>query len=875
MQGNRRWGFIKYEIKPILRRYHIRYNDQSLENNIKNQLETLKQKIKALGSRISRYHETNKRKEDNKAFMKNEKKFYENLSTKGHSIQSKEIPDKDNIEQYWSSIWSNNICHNQNAPWFNLIKKQAENINPMPDIHITLDDVTSTIKRTINWKSGGIDHIQNFWWKYFPSTHIYLMQFFNEFIENPDTIPEILTKGKTVLVFKKGDPKQSQNYRPITCLLTIYKIFTSIIKSKVYQHVIDNNILAWEQKGCISKSFGSKEQIVIDSFVVNQARIKKRNLSNCYIDYAKAYDSIPHSWLLEVLKIYKINDNIINTLAKLMTNWKTKIHLNDIVTDEILFKRGLYQGDSYSSLWFCLSINPLSTILNTMSTGYKLDGMNFTHLLYMDDLKLFASSAINLQKMINIVHDFSTDIQMSFGLDKCKIINMIKGKVHVDQSEQIHQSPKIDQMEDTEIYRYLGINQNIKIDHTKLKDDFMEIYNKRLETVLKTKLNSINLIRAINSWVVGSLSYTYGLLKWSQTDLEALDRQTRTTMTKYRMHHPRACTERLYLPRRKGGRGLLNIQKLHNSQVTKLQKYFNRSDLNIHNIITSHNFEYTALKETYEERFSDNTRFVNQAIESWKNKSLHGKYPQLIDEVHINKEKSIAYLRRGELYPETEGFITAIQDSVIATKNHQKYIFKSISDDKCRLCKEKSETIEHVIGSCSILANIEYLNRHNQVAKIIYSQLAVQNKILQHVEPYYKFNPEPVIENNNFKMLWDRQIITDKTIDHNKPDIVLQNKSTDETFLIEIGVPLSHNLSRVYMEKSRKYKNVEIELKRIWKQKKVTTIVLLVSATGVIDKTLQPNLEQLNIHPSIINMIQKAVILQTCNITRKFLNYQQ
>ncbi|KAI5715211.1 hypothetical protein M8J77_020002 [Diaphorina citri] len=124
-------------------------------------------------------------------------------------------------------------------------------------------------------------------------------------------------------------------------------------------------------------------------------------------------------------------------------------------------------------------------------------------------------------------------------------------------------------------------------------------------------------------------------------------------------------------------------------------------------------------------------------------------------------------------------------------------------------------------------------------------------------------------------MLWDRQIITDKTIDHNKPDIVLQNKSTDETFLIEIGVPLSHNLSRVYMEKSRKYKNVEIELKRIWKQKKVTTIVLLVSATGVIDKTLQPNLEQLNIHPSIINMIQKAVILQTCNITRKFLNYQQ
>ncbi|KAL1448095.1 hypothetical protein WDU94_012293 [Cyamophila willieti] len=723
--------------------------------------QSISNRIKMIRSRISRYHETNKRKEHNKAFTKNEKKFYSNLDNPTMSTNvTSETPDKTQIERYWSSIWSNDVSHDQNATWLNKIRENADTISPMNEVRITLDDIQSNIKKSINWKAPGIDGIQNFWWKYFPATHVFLMQFFNNYLENPENIPEIFTKGKTVLIYKKNNPLDAQNYRPITCLLTVYKLFTSIIKNKVYEHVIENNILAWEQKGCTTKSYGSKEQIVIDSFIMNQARIKNRNLSTCYVDYAKAYDSVPHTWLLEVLRIYKVNNNVITTLQKLMTNWKTKIHLNDIVTDDITFKRGLYQGDSYSSLWFCLAINPLSTILNTLNTGYKMEGMKITHLLFMDDLKLFASSVVNLKKMISVVHDFSEDIQMKFGLDKCKILNMIRGKHSTDPDEIV--SPKIEQMNETEVYRYLGINQNVKIDHTKLKNEFKETYSMRLEKVLKTKLNSTNLIKAINSWAIASLSYTYGILKWSQTDLETLDRLTRTTMTKHRVHHPRACVERLYVPRRNGGRGLLNIQKLHNAQVIKMKNYFNNSDNPMHEILKNNNFDYLALKQDHEERFSNNNEYVNQAVDTWKKKTLHGKYPQLLDEPKIHKENSITYLRKGELYPETEGFITAIQDSVIATKNHQKFIFKTITDDKCRLCKEKSETIEHVIGSCKILANTEYLNRHNQVAKIIYSKLIIQNKIKDYVEPYYKLNPEPVLENDQFKILWDRQIITDK-----------------------------------------------------------------------------------------------------------------
>ncbi|KAL1446158.1 hypothetical protein WDU94_008911 [Cyamophila willieti] len=715
-------------------------------------------------------------------FNEDKKRFYQMIMNKNVIVQNP--PSAQTAQQFWSNLWSVPAVINHGADWMEKEFERFEDTEKMMEFNITHEDFIEAIQNTQNWKAPGWDSIQNFWLKKLTSCHDVILNEFNKYLQNPDETPTWLTLGNTYLIPKNEKTEDVKCYRPITCLPVLYKLLTSIIKTKMYKHLTENNILPMEQRGCLEGANGCKDLLLLDKIITDDCKKKKKDLSIAWIDLMKAYDNVSHEWIVKLLHMYKVDEKVINFCEKTMKMWRTRLIMNTQSDQIITVKRGLYQGDSYSSLWFCLAINPLSTILNTLNTGYKMEGMKITHLLFMDDLKLFASSVVNLKKMISVVHDFSEDIQMKFGLDKCKILNMIRGKHSTDPDEIV--SPKIEQMNETEVYRYLGINQNVKIDHTKLKNEFKETYSMRLEKVLKTKLNSTNLIKAINSWAIASLSYTYGILKWSQTDLETLDRLTRTTMTKHRVHHPRACVERLYVPRRNGGRGLLNIQKLHNAQVIKMKNYFNNSDNPMHEILRNNNFDYLALKQDHEERFSNNNEYVNQAVDTWKKKTLHGKYPQLLDEPKIHKENSITYLRKGELYPETEGFITAIQDSVIATKNHQKFIFKTITDDKCRLCKEKSETIEHVIGSCKILAKNEYLNRHNQVAKIIYSKIIIQNKIKDYVEPYYKLNPEPVLENDQFKILWDRQIITDKTIDHNKPDIVFQNKATEETILIEV-----------------------------------------------------------------------------------------
>ena len=192
---------------------------------------------------------------------------------------------------------------------------------------------------------------------------------------------------------------------------------------EAYVHLKDNNLLPEEQKGCRKRSRGTKDQLVIDKAIMAEARRKKRFLGMAWVDYKKAYDMVPHSWLLEVIEMVGVAENVRGLLTRSMTNWKTELRANDEVLGEVDIKRGIFQGDSLSPLLFVIIMIPLSMILKDETKGFIFGnaGRRVNHLLFMDDLKLYSSSEKELESLVNTVESYSRDNGMEFGMDKCAV----------------------------------------------------------------------------------------------------------------------------------------------------------------------------------------------------------------------------------------------------------------------------------------------------------------------------------------------------------------------------------------------------------------------------------------------------------------------
>jgi hypothetical protein len=211
-----------------------------------------------------------------------------------------------------------------------------------------------------------------------------------------------------------------------------------------------------------------------------------------------------------------------------MTFWRTTLNLSinntKLISEPIQIKRGIYQGDSLSPLWFCLAINPLTNLLNSTGYGFNIRLNNTTlsklnHLLYMDDIKLYASKKNHILSLLTITENFSNDIGMSFGIDKCKTQSICRG--HYENLEYITKEGEIiKNLSKGEFYKYLGINQSNHIQHSIIKENLKKQFYLRIKSILKSKLSGNNLIKAVNTYAVPLLTYSFGVIKWSKTNLQ-------------------------------------------------------------------------------------------------------------------------------------------------------------------------------------------------------------------------------------------------------------------------------------------------------------------------------------------------------------------
>ena len=480
----------------------------------------------------------------------------------------------------------------------------------------------------------------------------------------------------------------------------------------MYAHLERKNLLPDEQRGCRKQARGSKDQLLIDRMVLKNCKKRQVGLAMGWIDYKKAYDMVPHSWIRKCTEMFGVAGNMQRFLSKSMDSWQTDLRSGGVKLGNVKIKRGIFQGDSLSPLLFVLILIPLTMLLRDVKAGYDLGNQQgkINHLLFMDDLKLFGKTEGQLETLIKSVRVFSSDISMEFGIEKCGMLVMKKGKYAKSDGIKLPNEKEIQEIDLEKGYKYLGVLEADVIKDKDMKEKIEKEYVRRVRKILKSKLNGMNSISAINSRADSVVRYGAGIIKWTKEELEKLDRRTRKLLTIHRAFHCRGDVDRLYVKRSKGNRGLISVEDCVNIEVNSLRKHVAESD------------EYLLVAVKNEKLLGEGKEKATIQLERqerYRNKSLHGRFFKATDEVR--DEKTWEWLRKSGIKKETEGLLMAAQEQAIRTKYIRKVIDKEDIDSKCRLCGERDETVAHILAECKMLAQCQYKNwRHDKVAQALH-----------------------------------------------------------------------------------------------------------------------------------------------------------
>ena len=841
-------------------------------------IEEVKQRLLAKSAKIKRYNKKSQTYRQNHLFETHQRNFYRSLGNPPDPAATQLAAEADPEEYtgFWGGIWGNEMGYNTDAEWLPAVQTEMNTVVPQPDFTIAVETVAARVKGMSNWTAPGIDGLHGFWLKHVCCLHTRLSTLISESILTGN-IPTWLTEGRTFLIMKdpgKGfhDPS---NFRPITCLPNIWKLTTGILADQIYTHLESNGLFPEEQKGCKRNSRGCKEQLLIDKLILRQAKRLQRSVHMSFIDYKKAYDSVPHSWILDSMSLCKIHPSIISFFRTSFSQCSVNLTLNGRDLGKVPIKRGLFQGDSVSPIHFIIALIPLSYLLSRSDAGYNVvlpsgGETVINHRLYMDDLKLYGSSAAELSTLLEVTAKFSSDINMEFGLSKCGTVHVVNGRRAILDGITLPDGSVLPEVEEGG-YRYLGILETDTILNKRMKEITSTEYFRRIKLLLKSSLTSRNLITAINSWAVPVIRYGAGILSWTVTEKVGLDTQTRKLLRISGALHIQSDVDRLYVSRKRGGRGLQRMEDVIVREEVALASFFNdTTDFKLQSLFSAMNIEGMLLRDP-EDGEVLKLQHENRLIDKWKDKPVHGRFLQQLEEGGCSPNETWSWLLKQSIPKNTEAMIFAAQDQALRTNWYRAIIAKNPDTSPlCRICREHNESVEHILNHCQKLANSEYKQRHDRVAAAIHWGMCIDSGF-EISTSWFLHYAEKVLENDRYKILWDFLIQCDRTIQACKPDLVLVDKRNKEAIIVDVAVPKDRLVADREVEKVQKYQELRREIQRIWGLSKVSVVPIVIGALGGVTDKLPEYLSRLTKRISL-SQLQKTVLFSSSNILRTILD---
>ncbi|GFV08514.1 retrovirus-related Pol polyprotein from type-2 retrotransposable element R2DM [Trichonephila clavipes] len=375
-------------------------------------------------------------------------------------------------------------------------------------------------------------------------------------VQQSASVPQSWKNSRVVLIFKKGDPLNISNWRPISLLNTMGKIFSSVLASRLSSWATINDRLSPFQKG-----FRENEGCVEHNFLLEQAIVEAKrsrsDLALAWLDLENAFGSIPHAFIFGSLKAVGVPVSVINIITSLYSNAKSEIRCGPDWSPPIPMEAGVRQGCPLSAILFNLSLEQiLRPALEVDSEGYSLFGKSLRCLAYADDLVILDKSKSSLQKLLDSLCSISSSIGLRFNPPKCASLAFFhsRGRRSVDSSDLKILNTPIPSLSGLEAYKYLGLKVGLNLHH-----DYSSLFDSACNDILKVK-NSLlapwQKLHAIRSIILPRLDFACRNAHVRKSQVERLDKLIVSTAKSIMNLPSRANTTLVHLACRKGGAAL-------------------------------------------------------------------------------------------------------------------------------------------------------------------------------------------------------------------------------------------------------------------------------------------------------------------------------
>ncbi len=291
------------------------------------------------------------------------------------------------------------------------------------NVDITLVEVQQAFKKVKRHKATGIDGIKP---QFLLDAIIALQQplliTFNKILR--EGYCESLSVGIIHALYKGGDCNPFDNYKGITIGPVLAKVFAMILESRISQWTETNDLRAKGQAG-FKKDFRIIDNLFILRTLTEQARFQKNQLYTCFVDFKKAFNTIPKDLLWQVLKGLGISGRILECLRSMYRQDQDSLHHpEEGLTPTFLCHIGVKQGCPLSPLLFGLFIDGLEKWLNTLEGDAPpmLGQLAFRLLLYADYLALMSHTLTGLQKQLDVLQAFCCERQLIVNVKKTKVV---------------------------------------------------------------------------------------------------------------------------------------------------------------------------------------------------------------------------------------------------------------------------------------------------------------------------------------------------------------------------------------------------------------------------------------------------------------------